>query len=218
MALCRIHTHIPLFRPFSPTTASRKHIQKALTGRLPKLTAGDYEKRILFERASFPISVRMNANSEHVGLHLLKPPGKVQLCPVVISSLKHQSTREHENIFLIKWKLGSNSLETQNGLRLRGHAPWWNFGRRVPMTTEQVLLLVVSASLCNMIFWGSVTRGAPRILLRRSVTEVLVTQVCNGKTFLDKQYQQHNVAQHNEVCKQLQCLQTVQKGSERFRV
>ena len=33
-------------------------------------------------------------------------------------------------------------------------------------------------------------RDAPRILLRRSVTEVLVTQVCNGKTFLDKyQYQ-----------------------------
>ena len=29
-------------------------------------------------------------------------------------------------------------------------------------------------------FWGSVTREAPRILLRRSVTEVLVTQVCNG--------------------------------------
>ena len=28
---------------------------------------------------------------------------------------------------------------------------------------------------------GSVTRDAARILLRRSVTEVLATQVCNGK-------------------------------------
>ena len=43
------------------------------------------------------------------------------------------------------------------------------------------------------------TRDSPRILLRRSVAEVLVTQVCNGKTFLDKyQYQYHNVEQNNE--------------------
>ena len=34
------------------------------------------------------------------------------------------------------------------------------------------------------IFWGSVTRDAARILLRRSVTEVLVMQVCNGKKIL----------------------------------
>ena len=38
-------------------------------------------------------------------------------------------------------------------------------------------------------------RDASRLLLRRSVTEVLVTQVCKGKIY---QHQSHNVAQNNE--------------------